>query len=449
MKKNTQSLSATRMLLFCLVFFVIAGCQKPKWFDQFEDDKGHLRQTRTFSAEAALKWMDLQLRILRTNPTPVGGLGPGRYFGYCGIACYEAVVPGMPEYRTLAGQLNAMPSMPNTVSGTAYHWGASANTALAAMNRYFFSGTSDANKAAMDSLENALDSVYSRQVSPTTFQRSVEFGKAVAQAVIGWAGTDGATATHPVYVPPVGPGLWVPTPPAFAPATAPYWGANRLMVPGSLNNSTPVPPPAYSTDPSSDFYKMVKEVYDVSQTLTPEQTAIGLYYRDFPGYGGGHYLSILDQVLVQEHSMLDIAALAYAKAGIACVEAGIGCWQIKYQYNIERPITYITTVLQHPAWIPLFATPVFPEYTSGHSTVGGSFTTVMTSLFGEHYHFTNHAYDYLGMAPRSFNSFKDLANEISASRVFAGIHYRISCERGQKAGEQIGQNINNKLKFKK
>ena len=144
---------------------------------------------------------------------------------------------------------------------------------------------------------------------------------------------------------------------------------------------------------------MVKEVYDVSQTLTAEQTAIGLYYRDNPGYGGGHYLSILMQVLVQEKSMLDFAALAYAKAGIACVEAGIGCWQVKYQYNIERPITYINGELNYTSWTPLFATPAFPEYTSGHSTVGGSFTTIMTGLFGAHYHFTNHTYDYLGMAP--------------------------------------------------
>ena len=37
---------------------------------------------------------------------------------------------------------------------------------------------------------------------------------------------------------------------------------------------------------------MVKEVYDVSQTLTPEQTAIGLYYRDNPGFRVWHTLHI-------------------------------------------------------------------------------------------------------------------------------------------------------------
>ena len=63
----------------------------------------------------------------------------------------------------------------------------------------------------------------------------------------------------------------------------------------------------------------------------------------------------------------------------------------------------------------LFATPNFPEYTSGHAIVAGAFTEKMTGLFGEHYHFTNHSYDYLGMAPRLFNSFDALAKEIDDS----------------------------------
>ena len=436
-------------LITISLIFIISGCQKLIFWGHDDPDNGHLKQTREYSSEVALKWMDLQLRLIRTNAVPLGGLVPGRFFGYCGVALYETVVPGMPAYQTLSGQLTDMPAMPATGHGLAYHWAAAANAALAAMNRNFFPATSDANKAAIDSLENALNTIYAGEVPNDEFQRSAGFGKAVAQLVFDWSKTDGASHASDPYPLPAGPGLWVPTPPAFAPATAPYWGKNRLMVPGSLTGSTPVAPPAYSTDPSSDFYKMVKEVYDVSQTLTPEQKAIGLYYRDNPGYGGGHYLSILMQVLIQEKSSLDFAALAYAKAGIACVEAGIGCWQIKYQYNIERPITYIAGVLNYPSWTPLFATPAFPEYASGHATVAGSFTKVMTSLFGEHYHFTNHTYDYLGMAPRSFNSFKDLANEISAARVYAGIHYRISCERGQAAGEKIGANIDAKLNFKK
>ena len=53
------------------------------------------------------------------------------------------------------------------------------------------------------------------------------------------------------------------------------------------------------------FYQMAKHVYDVSQTLTPDQTAQGLFWRDVPGVTtAGHWLSILQQVLKQSNTFL-------------------------------------------------------------------------------------------------------------------------------------------------
>jgi hypothetical protein len=445
--ENSTKLTSTRWILLagiCLLF--LSGCKKEKGP---KDDPGHLNQTNIYSSEVAFKWIDMQLRLFRTNATPIGGLPPARYFAYSAIALYESVVPGMPSYQTLSGQLTGMPAMPQTTPGLAYHWPTCANAALAAMSRNFFPGTSAANISAMDSLENSLNSTYKAEVGNDKFQRSVQFGKSIAQLIFDWSKTDGSADANAPYTPPVGPGLWVPTPPALAAPFGPYWGNNRLMVQGSLDGSTPLAPPVYSTDPSSDYYKMVKEVYDISQTLTPEQTAIALYYRDNPGFGGGHYLSILRQVLQQENPQLDFTAMAFAKVSIGIVDAGIGCWKIKYQYNQERPITYIRGVLGYSTWNSLFPAPNFPDFTSAHSAIAGVFSAILTDLLGNNYHFTDHSYDYLGMAPRPYDSFDALAQEIGAARLYAGIHYRISCERGVKVGGIIGQNINNKLKFKK
>jgi hypothetical protein len=456
MKKKIQ----IAVLLFASLSFFNLSCQKeikqlPNQKVQEEtesarnnnDRHGHLKQTKDYSSEAALKWIDMQLRLFRTNATPIGGLPPQRYYAYSAIALYESVVPGMPAYQTLSGQLTDMPAMPETLRRSAYHWPSCGNAALATMSRNFFPNTSDANKVSMDSLENALNTAYQTEVNNEVFQRSVNFGKAVAQLIFDWSKTDGSANANAPYTPPVGPGLWAPTPPAFAAAFGPYWGNNRLLVPGSLTGSAPQAPPTYSTDPSSDYYNMVKEVYDVSQTLTPEQTAIALYYRDNPGFGGGHYLSILRQVLQQEQPRLDFTAVAFAKASIAIVDAGIGCWKTKYQYNQERPIKYIREVLGHPLWNPLFGTPNFPDFPSGHSDIAGAFGEILTGLFGANYHFTDHTYDYLGMAPRSFNSFDGLVQEIGDSRVYAGIHYRISCERAARQGKKIAKNIERRVKF--
>jgi len=406
-------------------------------------------QANTYSSEVVLKWIEMQLELIRTSSPFIGGLPPSRPFAYTGIALYEAVLPGMPAYRTLCGQLTDMPQMPGTTPGSSYHWPACANAALAAMNRSFFPNTSDANKAAITALENKLNTLYETEAGEVVFQRSAKFGKAVAQLVFEWSKTDGAANANAPFSPPVGPGLWTPTPPAFASAFGPYWGNNRLFVAGSLNDAVPAAPPVYATDPASAYYKMAKEVYEMSQTLTTDQTALALFYRDFPGYGDGHYLSILKQILEQEQPKLDFTAIILAKAGIACVDAGIGCWRIKFQHNQQRPIKYVREVLGHPEWNTLFDTPPFPDFPSGHSTIAGSFGEILKGFFGNNYHFTDHTYDYLGMAPRSYNSFDELIKEVSDSRVYAGIHYRYSCEEGCELGRKIGQNISKKLRFKR
>jgi hypothetical protein len=57
--------------------------------------------------------MDMQLELMRTSSPFIGGLPPSRPFAYTGIALYEAVLPGMPSYRSLSGQLTDMPAMPS------------------------------------------------------------------------------------------------------------------------------------------------------------------------------------------------------------------------------------------------------------------------------------------------------------------------------------------------
>ena len=432
-------------MLITLVLTLLFSCKED---DTVTPPKS--AETSTYTSEVSLKWMDMQLRLFRTNPAFIGGFPPHRFMGYTAIALYEAVVPGMPTYQTLSGQLGNMPQMPQTSTTDLYHWPTCGNAAMAAMNRNFFPATTNANKASIDSLENALNATYKTQINDTiTFNRSVAFGKAVAQLIFDWSKTDGAANANAAYTAPVGLGLWVPTPPALAAPFGPYWGNNRLLFVNSLSGSAPQAPPTYSTDPASDYYKMMKEVYDVSQTITPEQTAIALYYRDNPGFGGGHYLSLIKQILSKENRSLDFSAYLYAKVGIAIIDAAIGTFKSKYQYNQERPITYIRNIMSYPSWNASFGTPNFPDFPSAHSVISGAFATVLKKDLGNSYQFTNHTYDYLGMAPRTYSSLDAMAAEIGMSRLYAGIHNRIAIERGTTMGNVIGQNINNGVKFLK
>src|SRR6266487_1436182 len=121
---------------------------------------GHLQQTNTYSSEVVSDWIKMQVRLMRTT-SGIPNNAFARHYAYTGIALYEAVVPGMPAYQSIAGQLNGLTGLPQTEPGLAYHWPGCANAALAYINKHMFPTTSDANKAAIDSLENALNAQYS------------------------------------------------------------------------------------------------------------------------------------------------------------------------------------------------------------------------------------------------------------------------------------------------
>ena len=116
----------TLLLLSSLIF----SCRKTDPIIPFQVD-----QSNKFSAEVAHNWLDIQLRILRiagANPYAMNG---NRYFAYTGIGLYESVLPGMPGYQSLSGQLTNMPSMPVIEADKSYHWPSSANAALAFLNK--------------------------------------------------------------------------------------------------------------------------------------------------------------------------------------------------------------------------------------------------------------------------------------------------------------------------
>jgi hypothetical protein len=456
----------TKVVIFLLAVSLLISCKEEMTLQQEADEfatqqdvdlkngqNGQLNQTKTYSSEVAYKWMDMTLHLIITNPTPLGEIPAGRYFYYSAIAMYESVVPGMPAYQSLTGQLADLPAMPATLPGYKYNWDICANSAMAAITRSFFTEATEANKAAINSLEDDLNDLYKTQSDPAgTFERSVQFGKSVAELVFNWAATDGYANANAPYTPPVGPGLWVPTPPDFANAAIPYWGKNRLMVATSLEGVVPKAPPVYSEDPNSDCFKMAKEVYDASKTLTDDQKAVAIFYSGKPGvrhYGGAGYLSTIKQILKQENRNLDFTAYVFAKTSIALNDAGICAFRDKYQFNQLRPVTYIRDVLGDATWESFVITPPFPDFPSGHTIRAGAFAEIMEGLLGYDYHYSDHTYDFQGQAPRYYTSFEAFVQDVDDARFYGGIHYRYSNTEAVRLGRKIAQNIEKTLKFKK
>lgn len=432
-KQLTRSL-----LLFALSMVFAISCTKHG--PGYGDD----RSVINYPADVLNKWIALQVRLMR-DATGLPNIAFTRPYAYSGITAYESIAPGIPGDGWLTIQWNGLSGLPQADERRKYFWPESMNAAMAEINRKFFPHASAADSAAIDSLESAIKASFFQ--NPDVIQRSSTFGVSLADAVFTWSQTDGYLHASDPYTPPIGPGLWVPTPVAFAAASTPYWGNLRPMIAGSLDHTQPGPPPfPYSEDPQSDFFKMALLNYTVSQNLTADQTAMALWWRDIPGVTSpGHWLSILSQVLTQTNTRLGKAALAYALTGACINDAGISNFQTKYTYNQVRPITYIRGVMGFATWNSLLTTPAHPEYSSAHAVISAATAFAFTRLFGNIGTFTDHTYDYLGFAARSFPSFKAIGEDAGKSRLYAGIHYQPSIDTGLIQGAKVAENIFSRL----
>lgn len=398
------------------------------------------------SATVIYDWYKLMARIqLRNNPQPVA-LQNIRNFSYIGVGLYEAVRPGTKGAISLASKLYQMPAMPEPEKHKDYLWGATANAALASMFKQFLVGLTDADKARIDSMENAYNNHFKLSTSDAVLSRSQAFGRSIATAIYNWSTSDNFNLSGEGYVLPQFPGSWVPTPPAFANPVGPFLKDSRPFLASSLTTKIPLLPFPYSEDKSSRFYKAAKEVYDISKSLTPEQKAIAEWWADVGGTGvgvplPGHLLSIVTDILESKKAKLGEAAQLYAKTGIAMRDGHFITFREKYTYNLLRPVTYIQKHID-PTWQSYLPSPPYPEYPSGLSGLYSPVMQVLIREFGD-IPVTDYSYVWRGVAPRQYASITKMNEEAANSRVYAGIHYQFTQDLTREMGKKLGNQIAN------
>ena len=406
----------------------------------------------SYKNDVATKWTKLQMELTRTT----AGYGAGvvvRAVGYFGLTLYESLVAGVSNYQSVAAQFSVTDPTQYYDKNSTYYLPASANAAMASITRNFFPTTSAANKFSIDSLEASFTTQFQSQATADELNRSIELGRKVATNIYEWSKTDGSDAGYlglpSGYVPPIGFGLWVPTPPAFAPAALPYVGSNKSFIKDiAVNLQLPAPTP-YSEDPQSAFYKMASDVYTLSQTLKTRDTVTVKYWHDVAGLLSvpAHFTNIATQIIEKENLPLFESAMVYAKHGIAIREAGIVIFKTKYTYNVVRPITYIRSVLGRLTWNSVLATPANPEYSSAKIVTIKAVTTVLENIFGTNYSFTDNTYSAL-YGSRSYTSFSQYNDECVLSRLLAGFTYKPTADASQIQGKKVGDLVN-AIKFKK
>src|SRR5438094_9413699 len=169
------------------------------------------------------------------------------------------------------------------------------------------------------------------------------WGEFVATVILAARDHDG----HDAVVPPPGgsgPGVWIPTPPAFLPYLLPQWG---FVVPFAMITSSqfrPPGPPSLDSQRYAADYNEVKELgAAVGSTRTEEQTQIALFWADGAGTETppGHWNSIAQIIAAAQSNTLEEDARLFALLNIAMADAGICAWDAKYTFHFWRPVTRI------------------------------------------------------------------------------------------------------------
>jgi hypothetical protein len=249
---------------------------------------------------------------------------------------------------------------------------------------------------------------------------SFALGQRIGERMVARALADGSSTPWTGTVP-VGPGLWVPTPPGFVtPPLEPLAGTWQTWNLRSGSQFRPDPPPRFG---SFLFLRELAEVYLVSRSLTEEQRRVAAFWADGAGTvtPPGHWNVIaIDLLRDEDWSTLGTARM-FAALNTAQADAFIACWDAKYTYWSIRPVSAIRRLID-PGWLPFIVTPPFPSYVSGHSTTSGAASTVLASFL-----------------PRRSDQLQELAEEAAISRLYGGIHFRSDNDAGLKLGRQVGR----------
>jgi hypothetical protein len=294
-----------------------------------------------------------------------------------------------------------------------------------------------------------------KKLSEADIKDNVRYAEAVAQSVTAYAKTDGYNklSTYTRYTPSKKDGHWYPTPPEYMGAIEPQWATVRSFFLDSANQFAPPPPVPYSKETTSDFFMLMKEVFDITSRLTEEQVEIANFWDCNPfavTYSGhmaiglkkispaGHWMGITGIACKKANISLDSAILINTVVALTLHDAFISCWQEKYLSDRIRPESAINILLD-PTWRPQLQTPPFPEYTSGHSVASSSVAIVLTYLLGDNFNFVDTSEIYFGLPAREFKSFNQAAAEAAISRLYGGIHFRDACDNGIVQGKQVGQ----------
>lgn len=434
----------SRPYLFLLFLIFILSCSN--------NTNSDMKKEESLPHQLVKKLTDIIVVDIFTPPVA------SRIYANTSIAMYEAIRFKEEGSVSISAKLKGFDPMPIPEKGKQYDF------SIAAIHSFCETAKKVTFSAPeITKYQDSMIAVYAKGVDENVVKASIDFGKQVADVVAKRLGKDNYKETRGFdrfEVKTDDDARWVPTLPDYADGLEPHWSSMMTMAIDSSSQVEADAYPAYSKDTNSDYFKELKEIYDISKTRTEVQTDIALFWDDNPFVSqhkghvmyqdkkmtpSGHWMAITQKACKMKNASSVSSAKAYAFTSVGMYDAFISCWYVKYSTVRIRPQTAIQRLIEEK-WTSFIQSPPFPEYTSGHSTVSSTAAEILTHLFGDKLAFTDSSELAFNLPIRSFKSFRDAALEASVSRVYGGIHYRSGCEAGNKQGKKIVEVILTKLK---
>jgi hypothetical protein len=409
--------------------------------------------------ELAKKWCDMTLHITQFTPANSPTFA-SRAIGYIGLAMYESVAHGSESHQSIGEQLNGLEDLPMPQPGQEYNWHIAYNAASSNILSLIYQQTSDENKSRIDSLESTIYTALSNHINdPSIIDRSVQFGRDIAQTIYDWSLTDGGHRGYlnnfdREFVHPEHPGSWKP--PLYAQSFShhplhPYWGKNRTFLKenGHLDDPFMI---EYDPAPGSDYYDQFRAVYEKDRELTQEEKEIAIWWGDDPDdtfTPPGHSFYLASLLIDRYEVDLFKAAETYARVGLSVADAFINCWKWKYHFFSERPNTFIPQHMDEQ-WESFWPDPPFPAFPSGHAIQAAAAACALMDLYDNNTSFIDRSHEGrerdelrdVDFKYRSFDNIWAVAIETADSRFYGGIHVPQDNEVGLTEGVRIAENVN-------
>jgi hypothetical protein len=205
---------------------------------------------------------------------------------------------------------------------------------------------------------------------------------------------------------------------------------------------TPGPPALDSKAYSSDFAEVKALGGTRESRRTPAQTSAAKFWHSTDP------IQLLSQVMQREGRTLAQNARLFAIYATAMHDAGILLSREKYHHGYWRPVTAIrnadadgnASTTRDATWEPLLATPSHPDYPCGHCLVGALVGAIMAAELGDA---PAGGITVTGPAnaSRHYDTFTQMAVEISNSRVWGGVHFRQGANDGAALGRRLAEHV--------